>query len=356
MSDFKDRIIDALTVIMKREIVNKAPFKVRVYKKVIEELKIRDKPITSIQDLDTIPGVGVKIRAKVQEILETGGLVAAEKAKEELQLNSIDTLSDVYGIGPVKAKELINKGIKTISQLRDAVDKESSLLNEKQKIGLQYYEDIIQRIPRDEMELHEKLLLDNLGKDMKGTIVGSYRRCAQSSGDIDMLITMNTNSNKERETAFKEYIKKLRDIGYMIEVLSEGNQKCLSIVKFSPTSVARRLDLLVIPTEQYPYALLYFTGSGDFNIAFRKYALSLGYTLNEHEMKPVNKDGEQSSVAAIPSFNYEEQIFDFLGLKYMNPEERIGSSAVKPSVTSEMKIAEVKKKRKPRSIKNKSKK
>ena len=171
MSDVKEKVINALTILMKRETVNKAVFKVRAYKKVIEELKISNKPILTLEDLDDVPGVGVKIRKKVQEILETGGLAAAEKAKEEMQLNAIDTLSDIYGVGPVKAKELIGKGIKTISQLRDSVAKEPTLLNEKQKIGLKYYEDILKRIPRDEMELHEKLLLGNL---MKGIVVDPH--------------------------------------------------------------------------------------------------------------------------------------------------------------------------------------
>ena len=352
MSDVKEKVINALTILMKRETVNKAVFKVRAYKKVIEELKISNKPILTLEDLDDVPGVGAKIRKKVQEILETGGLAAAEKAKEEMQLNAIDTLSDIYGVGPVKAKELIGKGIKTISQLRDSVAKEPTLLNEKQKIGLKYYEDILKRIPRDEMELHEKLLLGNLMKGMKGTVVGSYRRGAESSGDIDVLITMNTKSSTERETAFQEYINKLRKKGYMIEVLSEGNQKCLSIVKL-PSGVPRRLDLLVVPTDQFPFALLYFTGSGDFNIAFRKHELSLGYTLNEHEMKHTKK---AIDVKPIPAFKYEAQIFAFLGLKYKDPGQRTGSDAVMELTENvKAKVADVKRTRKANSKKNSNK-
>lgn len=324
MSNVKATIMDALTALMKRETLNKAFFKVKAYKKVIEELKISDKPITKISDLDNIPGVGEQIRKKVQEILETGGLAAAEKAKKDLSLDALDELSGIYGVGPTKAKELIGLGIKSIKQLREAIAKEPGILNEKQKIGVQYYEDICARIPRSEMEQHEKVLLGALLEGMKGTVVGSYRRGAKDSGDIDVLITMEGKTVKQRAAAFHEYIEKLKSSGYMSVVLSEGDQKCLSIVKLGPTATSRRLDLLLVPSEQFPFALLYFTGSGDFNIAFRKHALSLGYTLNEQEMKLTGK----KEASAVPSFKHEAEIFAFLGLKYKEPNQRLGAASV----------------------------
>jgi DNA polymerase/3'-5' exonuclease PolX len=90
--------------------------------------------------------------------------------------------------------------------------------------------------------------------------------------------------------------------------------------------VARRLDLLVVPTEQFPFALLYFTGSGDFNVAFRKHALSLGYTLNEHTMVPL----KGSSAPMPPGMKSEKDIFAFLGLRYVPPEERIDGRQIVP--------------------------
>lgn len=326
MSDIKAKIIDALGALLKRETLNKAFFKVKAYKKVIEELKISVKPITKIEDMDSIPGVGEKIRKKVEEILATGGLAAAEKAKEDLSLNAVEILTGVYGIGAVKAKELIGLGIKTIAQLREAVAKDPKVLNEKQKIGMQYYEDILKRIPRTEMRQHEKLLLGELLEGMNGTVVGSYRRGAKDSGDIDVLITMEDKTPKQRAAAFHEYVDKLKASGYMSEVLSEGDQKCLSIVKLEPMDTSRRLDLLLLPTVQFPYALLYFTGSGDFNVAFRKHALSLGYTLNEHEMKLTGKAGVEAK--PVPAFKHEAEIFAFLGLKYKEPAKRTGAGAV----------------------------
>ena len=42
------------------------------------------------------------------------------------------------------------------------------------------------------------------------------------------------------------------------------------------------LDIIETTKEDYPFALLYFTGSGPFNVKMRKQALSLGYSLNEY--------------------------------------------------------------------------
>jgi len=330
MSSIKAKIIDAFTVLQQRDAAEKGPvsqFKVRAYKKVIEQLRATDKAITKIEDLDDIDGVGVKMRKKVEEILATGELAAAEKVKGSMELGPREVLKGIHGIGDAKANELIAAGIKTIAQLRTAVAENKKLLTKTQTTGLQYYEDIMKRIPRAELEQHEALLLGELPAGMKGTVVGSYRRGAESSGDIDVLITMDAQK-PERTKAFHAYVKKLREKPYIIEELSKGDQKNLSIVRLTPESTARRLDLLVIPVEQLPYALLYFTGNQEFNVGFRKHALKQGYTLNEHEMKLT---GKVEGAKAVPPFRTEEDVFAFLGLAYKAPHERTGSGAVKPA-------------------------
>jgi len=323
MTDFKKTIIDALDMLRRKEESARAFFKVKAYKKVIEELRLIDKPIHTIDDLDGVPGVGAAIKKKIVEIIETGHLEIADEVKVEL--DAFEALMGVYLVGPVKAKSLIAAGIKTIAGLREALAKDPTLLNDKQKIGLQYYEDILERIPRAEMESLEKVLLANMKGRMKGVVVGSYRRGLANSGDIDVLLTMPDGPAPARAKVFHEYVERLQASGFMVEVLADGDQKSLSIVKLTPTSTARRLDLLLVPNEQFPFALLYFTGSGDFNVAFRKHALKLGYTLNEHEMKLT---GKVEGAVPVPKMRYEAEIFAFLGLKYKEPHQRTGAAAV----------------------------
>lgn len=341
MSDIKVKIIDAFSVLQQRDAASKPDswqFKVRAYKKVIEQLRATEKSITKVEDLDDIDGVGVKMRKKVEEILATGELKAAEDAKETMELGPLEILKGVHGIGDAKAKELIAGGIKTIVQLRTAAEAKPKLLNKTQTTGLKYYDDIMKRIPRAELVKHEALLLGELPDGMKGTVVGSYRRGAETSGDIDVLLSMDA-PEAERTKAFHGYVKKLRE-NYMVEELSKGDQKNLSIVRLTPESTARRLDLLMIPVEQLPYALLYFTGSQEFNVGFRKHALKKGYTLNEHEMKLT---GKVEGAKPVPPLGTEEDVFAFLGLAYTAPKDRTGSGAVEVRQSPKEKAKWVKK-------------
>jgi DNA polymerase beta len=220
------------------------------------------------------------------------------------------------------------KGIKTIADLRKTLAGDPDLLNDVQKMGLKYYEDSIERIPRQEMEMHEALILTALDPRFTGVVVGSYRRGAASSGDIDVLLMLpDTLSKKEQGQLFLETIQMLKESDYIVDTLAQGPKKFLGYVRLEGEK-ARRLDLLMTPEEEFAYAILYFTGSQNFNVAFRSYALEKGYTLNEHTLKPV-KEG----VPPVPPMKAEEDIFAFLGLEYVEPEQRIGEKNIIPVKT-----------------------
>jgi len=318
-----------LDVLRKRDVADKAVFSARAYAKVISQLKTETTPITSFEDVRNIEGIGTKMEKKIKEILETGYLVAAEKAKELYDIDALDTLQNIYGIGPAKATELVKSGIKGIVDLREAVKRDPTLINDKQKIGLKYYEDLLERIPRTEMNEHRDVLHSLLPADMEEytiEIVGSYRREAPTSGDIDVLIRMPVNTTfKDAKSHLAEYVKMLKGFGYIEEVLALGEHKCMAISRIYKGK-ARRLDLLMTPANEYAYSLLYFTGSDKFNVAFRQYALNKGYTLNEHTLTRIKHE-----VQEVPSFMAtEKDIFNFLGLRYIEPSCRIDSEQVIP--------------------------
>jgi hypothetical protein len=78
------------------------------------------------------------------------------------------------------------------------------------------------------------------------------------------------------------------------------------------------------PPSEFAYAILYFTGSQNFNVAFRRHAQDKGYTINEHTMKPTRE-----GVPAVPAMRSEKDIFDFLGLEFVEPKDRRGVADVK---------------------------
>ena len=330
LTDFKPIILSALDTLRLGEMSRGEKFKSIAYKKAIDALKRHDGPVYSADHIKDLPGIGKKIFEKIVEITQTGALQAAERMKETTNVGAMEILLNIHGIGPVKAKDLIGKGIRTIADLRAALAADPDLLNETQQTGLFYYEDGIQRIPRAEMIVHEEVLMTFLNKDLNGTIVGSYRRGAKDSGDIDMLITYGGRvTEKKAQTLFQEYVEKLTEKGYVISKLVSGAKKWMGYVRLGSDGVARRLDLLLTPPKEFAYALLYFTGSDRFNVAFRKHCLDLGYTLNEHIMK-ITEKGLSKGVKEVPPMASEEDIFAFVGLRFVGPTERLNGSLVVP--------------------------
>jgi len=228
-------------------------------------------------------------------------------------LDALDTFQKIYGVGAVKATQLIEQGFHSIEQLRAGVEKTPDLLNEKQQIGLKYYEVLLERIPQKEMTQHEDILLDSLHEidlTATGTVTGSYRRNAASSGDIDFLITIPGG-----RVTMEDIVHHLNDKGYLLEILALGKQKCMAICSLG---IPRRLDIMVVRKKEYPFARLYFTGPQEFNIAMRQHALDQGYTMNEHGITSL----QQGPVQTV--FQSEKEIFAFLGLEYTPPRHRTG--------------------------------
>lgn len=297
------------------------PFRARAYQKAQETIMAYPADILSPNVLKGKPGIGETIMEKLNEYVQTGTLKILEREKN----NPVNILAEVYGIGPKKAKDLVDQGITSIAELRENQD----LLNDIQKVGLQYYEDILKRIPRSEIEdykaIFEKAFLNQGSPSAKGTdgkmeIVGSYRRGAQSSGDIDVIIT----SNYPR--VFTNFIDNLIKEKIILYVLSRGPTKCLVVAKIPSSDTARRVDFLYTNPEEFPFAILYFTGSKIFNTVMRQIALEKGYTMNEHGIYKMEakKKGEKAQ----HTFKSEEDIFDFLGLEYKSPFERTDGRAI----------------------------
>jgi DNA polymerase/3'-5' exonuclease PolX len=321
-TDKKDIIIRELETMSKKEAIGRNIYKMRAYNKVINQIKKLDK-VQRYEDVENIEGIGKKIKDKIEEILRTGGLKSAERARETIEIGAYDEILKIHGIGVTKAKELVDKyGIKTIEELKRELEKNPSILNEKQKIGLEYYIDTQKRIPRKEITKHLRKI-SNITKAIKDKdkinikIVGSYRRGLEDSGDIDILMKIDTKDINERNKIYKEFIDKLRDEKYLVADLGVGIKKYMGISKVTKKGIARRIDILLTTDEEYPYALLYFTGDFDINIEMRKRAREKGYILSEYGLK-----NAENIKKKLPKIRTEGDIFKFLGYKYLRPSDR----------------------------------
>ena len=291
----------------------------RAYNKAQQALIVFKGDINSVDQIKDLKGIGKTITKKMEEYVTTGKIEAIEKEK----LNPIYIFTNIYGVGPKKAQDLVDKGISTIVQLRENTD----LLNDNQKLGLQYYDDINKRIPRNEINAY-KTKFTQISESFKAEfpdssieIVGSYRRGVKTSGDIDVIITDKNN----KKAILNKFISELKKEKILLHQLTDGKTKIMGISQL-PTKPARRIDILYTSPTEYPFAILYFTGSKIFNTIMRQRALNMGYTLNEHGIYHMT-DGKKSSKVNI-KFDTEADIFKFLNMKYRDPPDRTDSRAI----------------------------
>ena len=265
-----------------------------------------------------LDGVGKQIGLKIDEFIKTGKLSKIDRIRNDDSSISINELTRVAGIGPAKARELFDSGIKSVEELRQ----NQETLTKGQKIGLKHFEDFELRIPREEISAIEVLVkneLKTLDEKYQVTVCGSYRRGLASSGDVDFLLThadFTSLCETKNNPHLKKVVKALEDKGLITDSLSFGDTKFLGVCKLRKHF--RRLDIRLLPNDQYFCGILYSTGSDLFNKNMRSHALDVGFTLNEYTLRPMDGMVPQQP---LPVF-CEEDIFDYLSMDFKQPYER----------------------------------
>jgi len=303
------------------------PWKARAYRNAAEAVQSYPGDITDPAQLAGVRNIGKSTLGRLEYYTRTG-LVDIDKddynrLDELINSSRRDELTKIYGIGPKRAKRLMDLGIKSIHDVRSRPE----LLSRSNKLGLKYFDDLLERIPRTEIDEYNDVLTKTfadvtpLGSTFE--IVGSYRRGADTSGDVDLVITNTKNDTK----AFNNFVDALIKDRVVLDVLARGNQKCLAISKL-PDKRARRIDFLYAPPDEFAFYTLYNTGSAAFNQAQRRHAKKLGYSLNEHGL--YHMVGGNKGPKVVGDFQSERLIFGFLGLQYREPKDRVDSSSLVP--------------------------
>jgi DNA polymerase beta len=293
-------------------------FRARAYQKAQQTIINYPGDITTPQQLKGMPAIGTTIMEKLKEYVDTGKLQVLQNEEN----SPFSLFCQIHGVGPKKAQELINAGIYSIQELRQ---KQNEYLNNVQRIGLKYYEDIQQKIPRAEIDKYKSIFakifsLYSTSESDVFEIVGSYRRRASVSGDIDLIITSKDGK------IYRKLVDDLISQKIILEVLSRGPSKTLVIAKLPGMNCARRVDFLYAPPNEFAFSTLYFTGSKTFNTVMRQRALDMGYTLNEHGISHMINNKKGPLVETF--FPNEKSIFDFFKMVYKEPWERIDAQTL----------------------------
>lgn len=278
----------------------------------INEIKKYNKDINDGASLQSeIKGIGEKISKRIDEILDTGTL--KELDDHEIDNNAMDNILLITGVGIVRAKKWIKLNIKDINDVKNAITDKKITSTHHIDIGIKYYYDFQKRIPREEIDKMKNILdifIKKIDKSIIFEICGSYRRGALDSGDIDILLS------HPNEKFLKKVIKELKNNKFIIDSLtSKGETKFMGVCKLDGHVIARRIDIREVDYSSYYAALLYFTGSKDFNVYIRNKALEKNYSLNEYGLTNLNDN-------SLKILNNEKEIFEILEIPYLSPTQR----------------------------------
>ncbi len=270
--------------------------------------------------LDTLPGIGVTIKSRLEELFKKGHVAHFDLVLRDIP-PSVFTLINIPSIGPKKAYKLTTtlslKNPETI--IKDLIAKAKN--HEIAKIptfGEKSEQDIFQalleykagktKIARMVLpyagEIAEKILayLNQSPAVIKAVPLGSMRRMMPTVGDIDIAVA--TDKSQEVIEHFVAYPYKERVI--------EKGPTTASIL----TSGGKQIDLMVQPVDGFGALLQHFTGSKDHNVRLREYALKKGLSLSERGIKDLRKDKK------LKKYDTEEKFYGALGVSWIPPEIR----------------------------------
>ncbi len=312
-----EKLISALSEICKYAEIMGEIDKVKAYQRAIIELKKTNINSQNINELSNIRGIGPHLLSKIVEYLSTGSIKDLDRLRASKKAKSYIELSKILGVGPSTVKKWLSLRIDSLPKLRKAVGADKIKLTNIQKWGLRFYDDLNTRIPRNEVTTlcaYFKSILLQFDDHILFEIAGSYRRGYVDSGDIDIVIS---NKSRHDDGLLDRVIETLQTDPNFIDVLTLGRERTTFLYKSA--AIARQVDILYIKFDSYYAALLYFTGSWDFNQTMRGYAKNNGYRLNQRGLYKIV--GDKLEPINISS---ERQIFETLGLLYITPEHRNG--------------------------------
>ncbi|MFB3882810.1 MAG: DNA polymerase/3'-5' exonuclease PolX [Armatimonadota bacterium] len=299
------------------EIKGESVFKVRAYQRVAEAIAGLDRDLDQLRaqkdGLRSLPGVGASTAQKIEELLDTGKSTYHQGLLAEIPPSVLELLR-IPGLGPKKAKLLMDEGITTVEQLEQAAS--AGRLRTLRGMGEKTERDILRGITHlREYEQRTDLglaweIAENIMAQLRASApveqmeaAGSLRRMRETIGDIDILVTSGAP-----EAVMEEFAA----LPLTAEVLARGSTK--TTIR---TTAGIQADIRVVPPESFGAALQYFTGSKQHNIVLRDYAERRGLKLNEYGVFRV-KDGEETRIGGAT----EEEMYAAVGLPLIPAEIR----------------------------------
>lgn len=301
------------------------------YRKAITTLKKQNKLISTAEQAVKLPAIGQRIAEKIEEIVHTDKLRRLDDTKSDRNDLILQLFLGIYGVGIAQATTWLQQGYSTLEDLLAHAS-----LTDNQRLGIDHYQHFQTRIPRAEVTALAKIIADTargIDVDIETIIAGSYRRGAESCGDIDVLLTKpGTSACSELTPRLYKLVSQLRASGMLVAPLSVGRTESSSkwhgccILPGKEPPIWRRIDFHLAPASELGAALLYFTGNDIFNRSIRLLASKRGMRLNQRGLyKGVMRGPGRVKLneGELVEGADEKKIFAELGVPWRPPEERV---------------------------------
>lgn len=301
------------------EIKGENPFRIRAYQRAAQNIEGLTEDINDFVRKDSlrdIPGVGHDLAERIKEFVKTGSIRLYEDLKKSIP-SAVLELLDIPSIGPKTARLLYEKlKIKSVADLERAIEehlldgipgiKEKTISNIQKGI-------VLLKMGKERLSLPVAIQiadeftqeLENVSGVSRVCAAGSLRRHKETVRDIDMLVVSDSPGR---------IMNKFTRLPQIKDVLAHGDTK--SSVR---TKDGVQVDCRVVDKKSFGAAMVYFTGSKNFNIKLRKIAIRKRLKLNEYGLFSGNK---------FVAGRTEEEMFKSLGLSYIEPELREDSGEV----------------------------
>ncbi|PMD21050.1 Nucleotidyltransferase [Hyaloscypha hepaticicola] len=337
---------------------------VRAYSVAVAAIASYPYSLTSALELSRLPGCGSKISKLWQDWKTLGHVEEADEARSDPDLQVLDLFWKIHGVGEASARDFFSKGWRSLD---DIVEQGWDRISRDQQIGVKYYDEFLQRIPREEVEKIASVILDyanHIRDGFRMVICGGYRRGKPDSGDVDVVLSHpNENATHRFLVELLESLERDEYITHRLIVSmknSDRGQNPLNwkgsmprsrggfdsldhafLVWQEPTwpskdedlkgnpdarnpNVHRRVDIIISPWKTAGCAVLGWSGGTMFERDLRHYCKQqLGFKFDSTGVRRQDNgewvDLEKGDGDLLVK---ERRVFSGLGLEWRDPTER----------------------------------
>ncbi|XP_061601474.1 DNA nucleotidylexotransferase [Cololabis saira] len=317
------------------------------FRRAASVLKSLPWEVRSLQATQHLPCLGEHTKAVMEDILQHGRSFEVERILSDEKYQTLKLLTSVFGVGPKTAEKWQRRGLRSLS---DVLAEPGIQLNRMQQSGFLHYGDISRAVSRAEARALGSIIDEAahaITPDAVLALTGGFRRGKEFGHDVDFIVT--TPQLGKEGNLLSDVIDVLKRQGILLFCDHQASTfdmsklpshrfeamdhfaKCFLILRLEGRHVdgglhsdegdsrgwrAVRVDLVSPPMDRYAFALLGWTGSRQFERDLRRFArLERGMLLDNHALFDKTK---KEFLAATT----ERDIFDHLGLEYMEPWQR----------------------------------